>query len=216
MKVLVIDKANNISQTHYNTLLRSGVSIAASADQFSDLNSYGFIYENNTEMYDEIVELLCARAQNRPALIGSTERLEIREIGIAHAEDFRMIIEECRDELEDTSLSGLSYDKFLERHRAYIKYAYELTGFGLWGLFLKASPQKMIGFAGVNVENHTLSYAITKACRNQGYAYEACCFILGYMAEEYSVTDISAKIKATNYSSIRLAAKLGIATTILN
>lgn len=210
MKVLLINKSGKISAKYREMLLRSGVTLTADISDTENIDDYGMVYENHDELYDEIVELLSARAQNRPALIGETKRLFIREIGPEQAEAYRLLIEECRDELEDVTLAGLSPEEFLNRHKAYIKYSYELNCFGIWGLFSKNEKDKMIGFAGVSANNHTLCYAITSDYRRKGYAYEACSFILQYMSEEYSINDISVHIKADNLPSINLAKKLHI------
>lgn len=176
-------------------------------------------YEGMAVIYDsfspEYIEYLCAKALDLPAVIGYSDRLQIREIHPSETGQYQKLIEECSSGLTDRSMLGLSEKEFHERHMAYIKYHYNFYGFGLWGLYLKGEPQSLIGLAGISGSDHTISYCISRNLREKGYAYEACCFVLSYLSEEYGINDISAIIRRENTASINLAEKLKIRVEII-
>lgn len=154
----------------------------------------------------------------KPEEIGDTERLLIREIGMNDIADYQYIVESCSGGV-DPELVGLTQEEFIARHKAYIRFQYGFYGYGIWGLFLKASPEEMIGIAGVVNSDESgvgeLSYAVLPDRRRQGYAYEACRFIAEYATGELIGFDsLIARIGRDNIPSQGLAAKLGIETVL--
>lgn len=206
MKINVIEKNKPVPKSVRELFNKAGIGIyygesECPADSDWIITDYEFT--------EEYAEFLCAKAMGLPAVIGHTERLQIREIGMNDLAAYKALVSECSDYLDD-DYSNMSETDFQKRHEEYIKYHYNFFGFGLWGLWLKNEPDKLIGLAGISGNDHTLSYCITKEYRNKGFAYEACKYIIRYMEEEHSVKDITAIISEDNTPSIHLAQKLGI------
>lgn len=211
MKINVIEKNFPVSKAVRELFNKAGIGIYSDekkcpADSDWIISDYDFT--------EEYAEFLCAKAIGLPGVIVNTERLQIREIGLNDLSAYKALLSECSDFL-DEDFSEMSENDFKKRHEEYIKYHYNFFGFGLWGLWFKNEPDKLIGLAGVSGNDHTLSYCITREYRNKGFAYEACSHIIRYMAEEHSVNDITAVISEDNEPSIHLAKKLGIEIRII-
>lgn len=141
------------------------------------------------------------------AMNEETERLIIRDITQADVPAYMHLVEECPEAFPE-DIIGLSQEEFRERHEAYITWQYGFYGFGMWGLFNKKDGT-MIGAAGIDSDG-CLGYAVSAPYRRQGFAFEACSFILKYAAEELGFDRIDVKISASNTASAALARKLGL------
>lgn len=208
MNITIYENQIKIPDSVRASFISAGINIKP----YEELNNS--CIEGTAVIYDdfssEYIDYLIAKATDRPAIIGNTARLQIREIHISEIDQYQKLIEECGQELQNTEMLGSSQSEFAARHKAYIEYHYNFYGFGLWGLYLQSNPAKMIGLAGVSGTDHTISYCITEKYRKMGFAYEACRFVLDYMKNEFGIEDITAVIKKENAASIALAKKLGI------
>ena len=167
----------------------------------------------------EALEIAYCHAVDKPAVIGTTKRLIIREIGSEDLDDYFRIVKLFPEILTDRTLSELNPDEFKIRHEAYIKYSYHFLGYGIYGIFPRDTAlkpvsgcykvPKMIGLAGIDgVETLQLSYALFPEYQGIGIAFEACDRILEYAETSLELKNINLFIHEENTSSIRLAEKL--------
>ena len=170
---------------------------------------YDYVITYSSDITIEYLDILYCHSHNLSAVIGTSERLIVREISPEDLESYRELIELFPDAVSDSTLKGLSKDEFRERHLAYIKYSYRFLGYGIYGVFLKRDG-KMIGIAGVDgTDNPTLSYALFKEHRGYGYAYEACRIIIEHVNNYLDIPHIGINVKKENTASLNLAKKLG-------
>lgn len=150
-----------------------------------------------------------------PIVIAETERLVIRESCI---EDFDELYQISREAGNDRYMKNMSADYELEKEKfqAYISTVYDYFGFGLWTVIEKVSA-RIIGRCGISAATDEsspdgsweLGYIIGQDYRKKGYGGEACEAILEYMAKNWDVNSIYAKIHKDNVPSRKLAEKLG-------
>lgn len=170
---------------------------------------YEYVITYSSDVTPEYLDILYSHSHDLSAVIGSSDRLTIREISLEDLDSYKELIELFPDAVSDSSLKGLSKDEFHQRHLAYIKYSYRFLGYGIYGIFKKSSG-KMIGIAGVDgTDQPTLSYALFKEHQGYGYAYEACRIILEYVKDYLDVPHIDINVKKENTASLNLAKKLG-------
>lgn len=170
---------------------------------------YDYVITYSSDITIEYLDILYCHSHDLSAVIGTSERLIVREIAPEDLDNYRELIELFPDAVSDSSLKGLSKEDFHERHLAYIKYSYRFLGYGIYGVFLKKDGQ-MIGIAGVDgTDRPTLSYALFKEHQGYGYAYEACRIILEYVKDYLDIPHIDINVKKENTASLKLAKKLG-------
>lgn len=162
-----------------------------------------------------------------PLPIGETERLFLRELS---EEDLPAIRElklwETDEKLLGASAGQLCDAAFLH---SYIRNQYPLFGFGIWGVFVKNSPDvtggeagdgagTLAGLAGFGIpEEETdtdtegipeLGYYIAPSFRRKGYAEEACRLCLLYAGEELGLEEVLLRVRKENRASLMLGKKL--------
>ena len=162
-----------------------------------------------------------------PLLIGETERLILRELS---EEDLPAIRGLKRWET-DAKLLGASAGQLCDAVflHSYVRNQYPLFGFGIWGVFVKNSPDvtggapgneagTLAGLAGFGMpeeETETdtegipeLGYYIAPSFRRKGYAEEACRLCLLYAGEELGLEEVLLRVRAENRASLMLGKKL--------
>ena len=92
---------------------------------------------------------------------------------------------------------------------------YTRDGFSYWAVIEKASSN-FIGVAGIIKEEADgekcigIGYIFNNAYWHKGYSYESASACIHYAFEHLGLDDITAQIRPTNTSSIRVAEKLGM------
>ena len=162
-----------------------------------------------------------------PLLIGETERLILRELSEEDLPAIRGLkLWETDAKLLGASAGQLCDAVFL---RSYVRNQYPLFGFGIWGVFVKNSPDvtggapgneagTLAGLAGFGMpEEETdtdtegipeLGYYIAPSFRRKGYAEEACRLCLLYAGEELGLEEVLLRVRAENRASLMLGKKL--------
>jgi len=162
-----------------------------------------------------------------PLLIGETERLFLRELSEEDLPAIRGLkLWETDAKLLGASAGQLCDAVFL---RSYVRNQYPLFGFGIWGVFVKNSPDvtggapgneagTLAGLAGFGMpEEETdtdtegipeLGYYIAPSFRRKGYAEEACRLCLLYAGEELGLEEVLLRVRAENRASLMLGKKL--------
>ena len=162
-----------------------------------------------------------------PLLIGETERLFLRELSEEDLPAIRGLkLWETDAKLLGASAGQLCDAVFLH---SYVRNQYPLFGFGIWGVFVKNSPDVtggapgkeagiLAGLAGFGMpEEETdtdtegipeLGYYIAPSFRRKGYAEEACRLCLLYAGEELGLEEVLLRVRAENRASLMLGKKL--------
>ena len=162
-----------------------------------------------------------------PLLIGETERLFLRELSEEDLPAIRGLkLWETDAKLLGASAGQLCDAVFLH---SYVRNQYPLFGFGIWGVFVKNSPDvtggapgneagTLAGLAGFGMpEEETdtdtegipeLGYYIAPSFRRKGYAEEACRLCLLYAGEELGLEEVLLRVRAENRASLILGKKL--------
>ena len=162
-----------------------------------------------------------------PLLIGETERLFLRELSEEDLPAIRGLkLWETDAKLLGASAGQLCDAVFLH---SYVRNQYPLFGFGIWGVFVKNSPDvtggapgneagTLAGLAGFGMpEEETdtdtegipeLGYYIAPSFRRKGYAEEACRLCLLYAGEELGLEEVLLRVRAENRASLMLGRKL--------
>lgn len=215
--MIIIERESKISDEVKDWAKRHSVPVICmeneslrSADTERIISDYDYVIEYSEEITLDQLEIAYCHATGKPAVINRSVNLTIREIGMDDAKDYQRILESCPEAVSDKTLLNLSYEAFIERHKAYIKYSYGFLGYGIYGIYLnnEGSP-KMIGIAGLDgTETPVLSYALLKGYRGRGYAFEACSMILEYVMSDLDLDKINVFIPCDNTRSINLAKKL--------
>ena len=169
------------------------------------------------------------RKSGLPLLIGETERLILRELSEEDLPAIRGLkLWEADAKLLGASAGQLCDAVFL---RSYVRNQYPLFGFGIWGVFVKNSPDvigggtgdeagTLAGLAGFGMpEEETdtetareeipeLGYYIAPSFQRKGYAEEACRLCLLYAGEELGLEEVLLRVRAENRASLMLGRKL--------
>ena len=162
-----------------------------------------------------------------PLLIGETERLFLRELSEEDLPAIRGLkLWETDAKLLGASAGQLCDAVFL---RSYVRNQYPLFGFGIWGVFVKNSPDvtggapgneagTLAGLAGFGMpEEETdtdtegipeIGYYIAPSFRRKGYAEEACRLCLLYAGEELGLEEVLLRVREENRASLMLGKKL--------
>lgn len=113
-------------------------------------------------------------------------------------------------------MEGL-YEDYEEEYNytlAYIKNMYNFYGYGFW-LVVRKEDDEIIGRAGLSnreVDGETkleLGYVIAEEFQNQGYAFEICEAICGFVKDLLFENEMVCFMKKENVASKKLAEKLG-------
>lgn len=170
-----------------------------------------FLFEDADQIDLEVLTRIWQRKEDLPWEIGRTKRCVIREIGKS---DLPCLYELMNGNINKDSLypMQLSREEFFTFWNSYRENMYRLCDFGYW---LVCLGHEIIGMAGIGFADYgggqetELGYWIRSSYRHQGYAREACEFVLRYASEELEMNEISVYIRAENKASISLAEKLG-------
>ena len=145
-------------------------------------------------------------------IILETERLYLREI---HQSDFTAVSAIFQNEAVMYAWEHTFTTDEIEAWIAENIMRYERDGFSYWAVIGKATND-LIGVAGiileaVDNENHIgIGYIFNNAHWHKGYAYEAASACVDYAFNTLGLKIITAQIRPTNASSIRVAEKLGM------
>ena len=168
-----------------------------------------YIVEYSPDISLLYLDMIHCHSTDKPATIGITDRIVIREIWYDDLPAFFELIKKYPDTLKHRDMLSIPLEEFTERHKAYIRYSYHFLVYGLWGLFLKDAPSKLIGIAGIDgIEEKELSYALFPSFEGKGYAYEACSYILKFSEDLLDIKDLTLNILSSNTRSLDLAQKL--------
>ena len=141
-----------------------------------------------------------------------TGRLYLRKISPTDFSDICGILQ------NDTVMYAWEHTFTIDEVQAWIAeniMRYARDGFSYWAVIEKASSN-LIGVAGVikeeaDGEEHTgIGYIFNNAYWHKGYAYESASACVHYAFETLGRNIITAQIRPTNTSSIRVAEKLGM------
>ena len=138
-----------------------------------------------------------------------TKRLILREFAKTDIPDIKIILNEAPEAVNFMGVEDACHMPVEELLMAYIDNQYRFYGYGMWGIFEKDN-QKLIGMAGLcNTDNGVeLGYVIKKSKQRQGFATEACRYILNEICEYMGIDSVICTIESGNYASIELAEKL--------
>lgn len=154
------------------------------------------------------------RANGKPLIISSTNRLIIRELAVDDIKSMYEIyqnpeVKEYIDDIDDY------LEVEIEKHKAYIKNVYAFYGYGLWGVFSK-EDKKLIGRCGIqnreiDEQNEVeLGYLLDVNHWGYGYAIECATATLDYAFNSLELPRIVAVIDKQNKRSIRVATYIGM------
>lgn len=145
-------------------------------------------------------------------IILETERLYLRKI---QQSDFSAM---CSLLQNETVMYAWEHTFTTDEVEAWISEAimrYARDGFSYWAVIEKAANE-CIGVAGIileEVENENrigIGYIFHNAHWHKGYAYEAASACVRYAFDTLGLDAITAQIRPTNVSSVRIAEKLGM------
>lgn len=203
--VLISDEQEALLAAHAAGRAIVGFWDRKSGGESVDLSPAQYVVESPEDVDDEYLEQVVRRTIGLPWIIGTTERLAIREFTM---DDISTVPREEGDAPEDE----IFYTP--EKLKEYIRCQYGFYQYGIWALIRK-SDGRLVGKAGVasytpedGVPGVELGYHIFSPYRNQGYAVEACKEILAYAAVHLD-SPVYARIDASNEASIRVAASCG-------
>lgn len=163
-----------------------------------------FALERPEDADDAYMERVVLRKLGLPWVIGSTDRLILREFTMA---DLNSIPKEAQDTSEDRMFTEE------DQLEAYIRNQYGYCQYGIWAVVRK-EDKTLVGKAGLSdleldgTMVLELGYHIFAPYQRRGYAKEACREILRYTADTLG-SPVYARIDASNEASIRLAASCG-------
>lgn len=173
--------------------------------------NYRYVTTDPDDIDDEDWPYLYNRCANLPVYILSTERCDIREECLADVDKLIEIYKKphVTDYMDDL----FPHDEELAYIDNYVKYIYEVYGFGIWVVIDKASNE-IIGRAGFEIKPElnegeaVLGYMIDPDYQRKGIAYEVLKAIISY-APNFDIKKLIAKIDPENAASIGLVKKLG-------
>lgn len=168
--------------------------------------------DNIDDIDEEFLEKAYCRQKGLPLHILETDRCIVREFCM---EDLDALVELYDNLKNDEFVDPLfDYEEEKEYEKNYIKYIYDFYGYGMWLVFLKEDPNKLIGRMGLETretceENEAeLGYILHPDYRNQGIASEVCKSILSY-GRDLGIKKFLCRIDRGNVVSINFASKLG-------
>ena len=174
---------------------------------------YKYIFEDFATLDYDYLDMVYRRYHKIPLDILETERLKVREITLEDAARLYEIYSDtsAAEYMERFCPKRETDPEFIQ---SYIDNMYAFYGYGMWGVCEKESG-RLIGRAGLSNREfygrvfHELGYIISKDCRWQGYATEACSAIIEYARCKLSSEALICLINQKNLISKKLAIKLG-------
>lgn len=168
--------------------------------------------DNLDDIDEEYLEKAYCRQKGLPMQILTTERCIVREFCMNDLDALFDLYDALK---EDEFVDPLfDYEEEKEYEKNYIKYIYDFYGYGMWLVFLKNEPDKLIGRMGLETretcgENESeLGYILHPDYRNKGIALEVCKAILAY-GENLGIKKFLCRIDRGNLVSEKFAQKLG-------
>lgn len=192
-----------------------GIATMAYANPNIPNHSYSgvqMLVEGFEEIDVDFLEKVYQRHHNLPWTILTTNRCVVREFQLS---DLDKLFELYSDEeMAKYSTPLLPYEEEKEFQRAYIENMYRYFGYGLWLVFSKDTGE-LIGRMGLEHREYhgeielELGYMLSAKVRGMGLAEEVCKEILAYAKENTYFERIHTFIEDGNFSSEKLARKLG-------
>ena len=154
------------------------------------------------------------RWHGRPAVIGETKRLVLRELVPDDAPALMKIYDDpvTRQYVEPLPETE---EEVRSQIAAYIRFMYDFYGYGIWGIEEKESG-RLIGRAGIEPAEEpgfvSLGYLLAAAARGKGYAREAAQAVVRIAGDELGIPSkkIRCEVAADHEKSLRVAESLGI------
>jgi RimJ/RimL family protein N-acetyltransferase len=148
-----------------------------------------------------------------PRTVLQTERLRLREFGIADAE---FIVELLNDE-EFLRYIGDRGVRTTEDAREYIRSgpiaSYDRDGIGIW-LVIRIEDSRLVGTCGLlrrdELDAPDVGFAFLPDYRSQGYGYESARAVLDHATETLGIARVLGVTQTDNTASIALLEKLGL------
>lgn len=198
-----------------------------------DLSSANVVAESFASLDSAYLNEVSLRANKQPIIIAETDRLVLKELTGKDARALLAISGKLPNQ-EITNPSGneenvappsvsknlkiaaeLEITAEAERLDAYYETIYSFYGYGLWGIF-KKDTMELIGQCGLQHQTVDgtgqieLSYMLGDEYQGKGYALEACQSVLSIAHSRFEIEQVVALIATDNFSSVRLAEKLGM------
>lgn len=156
------------------------------------------------------------RKHHLPWRILETKRCYLREITLDDMDD----LFELYNKKGITDYIEPLYERQEEEEyqRAYIENMYGYYGYGMW-LVKEKDTHRMIGRAGIDYrmlgeeEIIEMGYVIAPEYQRQGYAYEVCQAIMGWVKSNLEFRRIDCLVEPGNETSVGLLHKLGFQET---
>jgi RimJ/RimL family protein N-acetyltransferase len=143
---------------------------------------------------------------------GCNDRIRLVQLGL---EDWRFLLELLNqsDFIANIRDSGVRSE---EQARKFIQdfylASYARQDFGLWGIELNASGEK-VGICGLvkrdGLDGLDLGFALLSEHQGKGYAYQAAQLTMSFAREQLKLSKLLAITSEKNHSSIALLEKLG-------
>lgn len=191
----------------------STVSFFTETDSFKPSWEADYLLETLDGITCTFLKNIHSHVHNEAVTITKTKHFIIRELGVT---DIPALVKMAKKPEISCNLDDLKepLEAELEKHRAYIKYAYHFDGFGLWGVFDQEN-QTLAGRCGIqsttidDTAEIELGYCMDLPYQHKGYAYECCKAVLEYAFTNLQLDDLIVCIENTNERSIKLAKRLG-------
>lgn len=146
-------------------------------------------------------------------IIAETERLILRQLEVADAEDLFQIYSGS-EMMKYLGGGPSSLDNERQRLAEHIRDSYEVYGFGLWAIILRETGE-LIGRCGLlysdinGRKEAELAYLVGRDWWGKGIASEAARAALNVAVEQHNFSRVVAVIHPDNAGSIGVAEKLG-------
>lgn len=189
------------------------VALVHKANQDAKFRNARYIIEGLDGLEYDYLNQVYQRLAGLPWDILETKHLKVRESTLEDVGDFYRIYKEPSITYY---MENLFEDPDQERAyiKDYIRYVYNLYGYGMWTVILKENGA-VIGRAGISIRDGydvpELGFVIEAAHQRKGYATEVCGAILGYANEELQMECVRALVCAANEASIKVLSRLGFA-----
>ncbi|MCR5418387.1 MAG: GNAT family N-acetyltransferase [Lachnospiraceae bacterium] len=175
----------------------------------ADLSHFSYVLEDAESVEEEYLDRIDARLSGKPIEILRTKRCVVREITLS---DVDSLYEIYADPRITRYMENLYADPDEERAytRDYIKWHYDLLGFGMW--IVEDRQGRIIGRAGFDQKEEgviELGFMIRADEQRKGYAYEVCSALLFYGYSTYGWKGMKSRCHRDNEASIGLLKKLG-------
>ena len=167
------------------------------------------LLEDPRELDAGLVELVWKRFYGIPRIIGETQRCRIREICDG---DLPFLYRASGGVINEGGPDSfvLDWEEYQAFWQAYRKNQYGFFEYGLWLIEKRTDREAYtaVGMAGFS-DAGELSYWTAPEYRGQGYAKEACRFLISYAGSVLGWKELLAQIQKENLPSLKLAESLG-------